>query len=107
MEQDSTQGGGETLTSLLMQLSMYTAAINAILLLVLMAIYARVYKDTKAQFSLGLIMFAALLFAQNLLAVYSFAAMAPFIGDPFLPYLLTINVAQTLGVVILLATTAQ
>ena len=86
---------------------MYTAAISAILLLVLVTVYIRVYRDTHAQFSLGLSIFASILFAQNVLAVYSFMAMAPFILDPFLPFLLAINIAQVLGVLVLLRTTIQ
>ena len=92
---------------MLMELSMYTAAISAILLLVLVTVYIRVYRDTHAQFSLGLSIFASILFAQNVLAVYSFMAMAPFILDPFLPFLLAINIAQVLGVLVLLRTTVQ
>lgn len=92
---------------MLMELSMYTAAISAILLLVLVAVYIRVYHDTHAQFSLGLSIFASILFAQNVLAVYSFMAMAPFILDPFLPFLLAINIAQVLGVLVLLRTTIR
>ena len=86
---------------------MYTAAISAILLLVLVAVYVRVYRDTHAQFSLGLAIFASILFAQNVLAVYSFLTMGLFIQDPFLPFLLTINIAQVLGVTVLLRTTIQ
>ncbi len=86
---------------------MYTAAISAILLLVLVAVYIRVYRDTHAQFSLGLSIFASILFAQNVLAVYSFVTMASFILDPFLPFLLVINIAQVLGVLVLLRTTIQ
>ncbi len=86
---------------------MYTAAISAALLLVLVAVYIRVYRDTHARFSLGLAIFATILFAQNVLAVYSFATMAAYVGEPFLPFLLTINVAQVLGITVLLQTTRQ
>ena len=92
---------------MLMDLSMYTAAISAAFLLVLVAVYVRVYRDTHAQFSLGLTIFATILFAQNVLAVYSFATMAPYILDPFLPFLLAINIAQVLGILVLLQTTRQ
>ena len=86
---------------------MYTAAISAALLLVLVAVYVRVYRDTHAQFSLGLAIFASILFAQNVLAVYSFVTMAPFVLDPILPFLLAMNVAQVLGILVLLRTTVQ
>ncbi len=92
---------------LLMDVSMYTAALTAVLFLGLMLTYARMYRDTHAQFSLGLMVFASILFAQNVLAVYSFATMSPFIGDPFLPYLLGINIAQVMGVLVLFKTTLR
>ncbi len=91
--------------ALLMNLSMYSAAVSAILLLVLVGIYLRVYRDTHAQFSLGLSLFALILFAQNVVAVYSFLTMASYVGDQFLPFLFTINIAEALGVLVLLRTT--
>lgn len=93
--------------ALLMDVTMYTAAIDAVLLLALVAIYLRVYRDTHAQFSLGLTIFATLLLAENILAVYSFLTMASYIAEQFLPFLLTINVAQVLGVSVLLRTTTR
>ncbi len=90
-----------------MDASMYTAGLNAILLFGLIVVYARIYRDTRAQFSLGLMIFAVILFAQNILSVYSFATMSPYIGDPFLPYLLGINIAQALGVLVLFRTTLR
>src|SRR6266699_2808520 len=82
----------------LMDASMYTAGLNAILLLGLIIVYARIYRDTHAQFSLGLMVFSLILFAQNILSVYSFATMSPYVGEPFLPYLLGINLPEALGV---------
>ena len=95
------------MASLLMDASMYTAIIDAALLFALTLVYARIYRDTKAQFSLGLMVFAVILLVQNLLAAYSFATMSGFIGDPFLPYLLVINIAQVLGVLVLFKTTIR
>ncbi len=92
---------------LLMDLSMYTAAISAILLLILTLVYLKVYKDTHAEFSLGLAVFALILVAQNIVAVYSFLTMASYIADGFLPFLLTINLAEALGAAVLLRTTTR
>jgi len=86
---------------------MYSAAISAGLLLILTVVYLRVYKDTRAQFSLSLSIFASILFTQNIVAVYSFLTMASYIGEQFLPFLLTINLAQVLGVAVLLRTTTR
>jgi len=91
----------------LMDASLYTAALSAALLFGLILTYAKVYRDTRAQFSLGLTIFAAILFAQNILAVYSFVTMSPFIEEPFLPYLLGINIAQVLGILVLFRTTLR
>ena len=86
---------------------MYTAAITAILLLVLIAIYSSVYKDTRARFSLGLTIFASILFVQNILSVFSFLTMASYVQEPFLPYLLGMTIAEALAVVALLRTTTR
>ena len=91
----------------LMDVSLYTAAITAALLLGLIITYAKVFRDTRAQFSLGLTIFASILFAQNVFAVYSFVTMSPYIEPPFLPYLLGINIAQVLGILILFRTTIR
>lgn len=90
-----------------MELSTYTSAISAALLLGLLAVYLRVYRDTRAQFSLGLVIFACVLFAQNIVAVYSFMTMAPYIMEPFMPFLLTMNLAEAFGVLVLLRTTTR
>jgi uncharacterized membrane protein YgdD (TMEM256/DUF423 family) len=91
----------------LMDANLYTAAISAALLLGLILTYTKVYRDTHAQFALGLTIFALILFAQNVLAIYSFIIMSPFGGDPFLPYLLGINIAQVLGLLVLFRTTLR
>jgi hypothetical protein len=85
-----------------MDASMYTAGLNAILLLGLIIVYARIYRDTHAQFSLGLMVFSLILFAQN-----SFATMSLYVGEPFLPYLLGINLAEAIGVLVLFRTTLR
>lgn len=93
--------------SLLMDISMYTAALSAILLLGLIITYARMYRDTHAQFSLGLSIFALILFAQNILAVYSFITMSNLIGEPLPAYLLGVNIAEVLGIAVLFKTTVR
>ena len=90
-----------------MDASLYTTIISAALMIGLIFVYARVYKDTRAQFSLGLTIFAMIFLAQNILAIYSFMTMSPYIGEPFLPYLLGINVAQVLGILVLFRTTTR
>lgn len=91
----------------LMDVSMYTAALSAILLIGLIFTYVRIYRDTHAQFSLGLTIFAIILFAQNILAVYSFITMSNLIGDPLPAYLLGINAAEVAGILVLFRTTVR
>jgi len=91
----------------LMDASMYSAAVSALLLLGLIIMYARMYKDTHAQLSLGLTIFAMVLFVQNVLAVYSFITMSNLIGDPLPAYLLGINIAEVLGIAVLFKTTVR
>ena len=91
----------------LMDVSMYSAAISAVLLFGLIITYARMYKDTRAQFSLGLMIFALVLLVQNALAVYSFFTMSSLFGDPLPTYLLGINIAEVLGIAVLFRTTVR
>lgn len=93
--------------SLLMDASMYSAAISAILLLGLITAYVRMYRDTRSQFSLGLAVFALVLFTQNILTVYSFITMSNLVGEPLPAYLLGINLAEVFGVAVLLKTTIR
>lgn len=90
-----------------MDLSMYAALISSVLLVALTVVVLRIYRDTRAPFTLGLLIFGGILFVQNLITVFSFAMMAQYIGEPFLPFLFTINVFQVLGLVVLLRTTMQ
>jgi len=91
----------------MMDISAYSAALSAVLLLGLIVMYARMYRDTRAQFSLGLTIFALVLFAQNILAVYSFIIMSNLVGDPLPAYMLGINVAEVLGIAVLFRTAVR
>jgi hypothetical protein len=86
---------------------MYSAAISAILLLGLIVAYAKMYQDTHAQFSLGLMIFAVVLFVQNIVAVFSFITMPNLILDPMPAYLLGINIAEVFGIAVLFKTTIR
>ncbi len=90
-----------------MDVSMITAALSAILLFGLVVTYTRMFRDTHAQFSLGLSIFALILFAQNILAVYSFITMSSLFGDPLPAYLLGVNIAEVLGIAVLFKTTIR
>ncbi len=95
----------------IMDISMYsaeiTSIISAILLAGLIAAYLRMYRDTHAQFSLGLTIFAGVLFVQNIISAYSMTTMTGLFGDPLPAYLLGINAAEVLGIAILFKTTIR
>jgi hypothetical protein len=93
--------------SLIMDASMYSAALSALLLLGLIIAYLRMYRDTHSQFSLGLAIFALVLFAQNILTVYSFITMSSLVGEPLPAYLLGINIAEVFGIAVLFNTTIR
>ena len=93
--------------SILMDASMYSAALSAILLLGLIVTYTKIYRDTHAQFSLGLTIFALVLSAQNILTVYSYITMSNIIVEPLPAYLLGINIAEVLGIAVLFKTTIR
>jgi hypothetical protein len=61
-------------------LAIFTSIIsiaNIVLLAILITIYAKIYKTSKAVYTLGLLFFAAMLTLHNLIAVYAYFAMAP------------------------------
>lgn len=59
--------------------SVLLSLVNAVLLLALLSIYLKGYKELKAKFTLGLVVFALLLLVQNLSALI---LMALFYGSP-------------------------
>ena len=56
--------------ALAMYVSIAMTSINVVLLAILLVIYYRNYMEMKAQFSLGLIIFAAVLIVNKLLTLY-------------------------------------
>jgi riboflavin transporter FmnP len=59
---------------------------NLLILIAVLAIYAKVYNNTKAIFTIGLMFFAGLLMLHNIIAVYAYFAMEPLYATGLLPY---------------------
>ena len=76
--------------------------LNVLLLLGLIAIYGNSFRKIRAEFTGGLLFFAALFLVQNLLALYSYVAMFMFYASGVGGLVLAITVAQTAGLAILL-----
>ena len=74
---------------------------NLAILTAMLIIYAKVYKNTKAIFAIGLIFFAALLMLHNLIAVYADFAMTPLYAIGLLPYFVGIHIAELAGLLVL------
>ena len=81
------------------------SGLNASLLVALLYFYVRIALRSRAAHSFGMSFFALLLLATSVLTVYSYSAMAPFIGNQALPFLSVISVLEFFGLAVLLKIT--
>ena len=89
----------------MMEVAVVFSSLNAVLLVVLLAIFVGLAIRTRASHSVGLAFFAALLLANSLVTVYSYAAMAPVFGREALPFLSMMSVLEFIGLAVLLKIT--
>ena len=85
-----------------MQLTAAISLINIAILTVLLFIYARIYKSSKAVFTLGLLFFSIMMVSQNVIAVYAYFAMAQLYSPELYPYILGIHFTELMGLAVLL-----
>lgn len=88
-----------------MEISAALSLINVALLVALLVVYARIYKSSKAVFTLGLMFFAGLLSLHNVIAIYAYFSMAPLYNEGLLPYFVAIHAAELAGIAALLKIT--
>lgn len=81
------------------------ASFNVILLVGLIYLYGRIATKTRAGYSLGLLIFAILLLAHNVVTIWGYAFMGGFFGDQLYPFLVGITVCEFGGLVALLKVT--
>ena len=74
---------------------------NIGILTALLVIYVKVYRNTKAVFTIGLIFFVVLLMLHNTIAVYAYFAMEQLYAIRLLPYFVGIHVAELAGLSVL------
>jgi len=85
------------------------AGVNAVILLVLSAVWVRNYRTFRSPLTLGLLAFGAVFLLENLMAVYFFFsmgslyAMSPLVGET----VLILRALQFLAVVFLAYVTVQ
>ena len=85
----------------MMEIAVVFATLNSIVLLALLVIYSRIAAKTRASYSVGLMIFALFLLAQNLATIYSYVDMAPFFEPQAVPYLSTISALEFVGLLVL------
>lgn len=88
-----------------MDLSAGISLSNVAILGALLFIYVRMYKSSKAIFTVGLMFFVGMLMLHNLIAVYAYFAMAPLYHEALLPYFVAIHAAELAGLAVLLKIT--
>ncbi len=85
-----------------LQASAVFSLINILLLLGLIVVYGNSFRRIRAEFTAGLLFFAAIFLVQNFLAFYSYVAMFMYFASGVGGLVLAITVAQTAGLVVLL-----
>ena len=88
-----------------MSISAIVGLANIGILIALLVIYLRIYKNTKATFTIGLIFFVCLLMLHNIIAVYAYVAMQELYSIGLLPYFLGIHIAELAGLSVLFRVT--
>jgi len=87
---------------LIHDLSALFSFVNIVLLVGLIWVYGNGFRKIRAQFTAGLLFFAALFLVQNLLALYSFLAMFMYYASDVGGFVLAYTIVQTAGLVVLL-----
>jgi hypothetical protein len=85
----------------MMDIAVIFATMNSVILFVLLVIYGRIVTKTRASYSIGLMIFALFLLAQNLATIYSYVDMAPFFEPQALPFLSSISALEFVGLLVL------
>ena len=88
-----------------MEVSAGVGIVNVVLLIALLTVYAKVYKSTRAVFTIGLMFFAGMLMLHNIISVYAYFAMQPLYALGLLPYFAVIHIAELAGIAALLKVT--
>ena len=89
----------------LMETSAGVAVVNVALLITLLTVYAKIYKSTRAVFTVGLMFFAGMLILHNVIAVYAYFAMEPLYSVALLPYFVVVHITELAGIAVLLRVT--
>jgi hypothetical protein len=83
--------------SLALDAARVAAAVNVVLLLALLAVWTRSYREIRAPLTLGSIAFAAFLLAENAVALY-FYLTAPAMPTLAVEFMMVLQVLETVGI---------
>lgn len=92
--------------SLMLDAARLAAGINIVLLAVIIGVWVNTYREVKAPFTLASIIFAAFLFAENVVALY-FYFNAPAMPTVAVQVMMILQILETLGISVLAYVTWQ
>ncbi len=85
----------------MLDLAVIFATLNTVVLVVLILIYGRIAFKSRAAHSIGLVVFALFLLAQNIMTVLAYVTMSPLFGQGALPALSGISAMEFVGLLVL------
>ena len=91
--------------ALVMTLNMVSVGLNTLLLATLILLYGRILREVRTQFTMGLLVFAAVLLVQHLVQLYFFATMMSYYTAGVDALVLVQNVLVTLALLFLVYVT--
>jgi len=90
-----------------MGINAFINVINLGLLTTLIVLFIKIYRSSRANFTLGLIFFSGLLMINSIISVYSYVTMSMLFSDLLTPYLLAISLAELAGISVFLKITLE
>ncbi len=88
-----------------MQLTAIISLVNIAILAALLIVYTKIYRISKAVYTLGLMFFSIMMMIQNIIGAYAYFAMYQLYSPQLYPYMLGIDIAELIGISILLKIT--
>ena len=78
---------------------------NMGILVILMAIFGKMYGKTRAQLPLGMIVVTVMLFLHNVIGALAYFSMEMIFSNEIFPYMLGVGIAELAGLIIFLKIT--
>ncbi len=78
---------------------------NMGILVILMAIFGKMYGKTRAQLPLGMVVVTVMLFLHNVIGALAYFSMEMIFSNEIFPYMLGVGIAELAGLIIFLKIT--